>query len=297
MAAVQEVTSEFPASSPSTSPSPSGDESVEAWALRYLLSISIEEKLDHAHPPFLRGEHVSVTTVGSAALPTRPGRPPELKETKRSKKAHTKGALINPIRRADLMHRFFHHELQAAELMLWAFLKFRDSEHAFRQGLLNVFRDEVRHMRAYRDYIVSQGYRVGDFPVRDWIWDRVSSTTTPLGFVSTMGIGFEGGNLDHTARFIEQFEAVGDEEAAAMLRVVHEEEIPHVRFAMFWFRKFRGEDTGVPFESFDAWKSGLPHPLSPAVMKGPELDRVARTTAGFGNTFMDRLHAWTLDDR
>lgn len=75
----------------STSPSPSGDESVEAWALRYLLWIFIEEKLDHAHPPFLRGEHVSVTTVGSAALPTRPGRPPELKETKRSKKRTPKG--------------------------------------------------------------------------------------------------------------------------------------------------------------------------------------------------------------
>jgi hypothetical protein len=109
-------------------------------------------------------------------------------------KAKTPGpeALRAPERRARIAHTFLHHELQAAELMCWAILAFPRSPEKFRLGLAKIACDEVRHMGMYADYLASLGFAFGDFPVRDWFWERVPSAETPAHFVATMGMGFEG---------------------------------------------------------------------------------------------------------
>src|SRR6202020_2570867 len=107
---------------------------------------------------------------------------------------------------------------------------FSNTPRAFRVALLRILLDEVRHMQMYEKYLNELGYTFGDFPVRDWFWDRVPHAPTAPHFVALMGIGFEGGNLDHTQRFAERFRAVGDERGALLQETVGEEEIPHVRF-------------------------------------------------------------------
>jgi uncharacterized ferritin-like protein (DUF455 family) len=184
------------------------------------------------------------------------------------------------------LHTFWHHELQAAELMCWAVLAFPETPGAFKRGLINICQDEIRHMQLYAAAIESLGCTLGDFPVRDWFWQRVPAARSAASFLAVMGLGFEAGNLDHTQRFAQQFRAFGDEAGACLQELVEREEVPHVAFAAHWFRRFEGE------LSFAKWCEELPAPLSPMVMRGDPLNRSARAVAGLDVPFLDALEQW-----
>lgn len=255
---------------------------LEDWAQAYVESTSLSHKLA---PPALP-EHFANAPVVSHRI-SRPGRPEQLRvvwdKYKAPKSAH---ALRSAEKRAHLLHTFLHHELQAAELMCWAVLAFPEAPSAFRRGLLNICQDEIRHMHMYAEHMATLGFAVGDFPVRDWFWERTPHAATPLEFVALMSMGFEAGNLDHTARFAQLFREAGDPAGALLQDRVGEEEIAHVAFGAHWFRLFRGELT------FAAWQAALPAPLSPMLMRGKPLQREARTRAGMDFLFLDELEAW-----
>lgn len=250
---------------------------VERWAWDYVLATGLAHKLS---PP-------EVPEAWEEAPPSRrlvaPGRPAEIEVAPRAEK--TRG-LGSPRGRARVLHTFLHHELQAAELMLWALLAFPETPLAFRRGLLRVALDEVRHMGIYAAQIERLGHRVGDFPVRDWFWQRVPTCTSPLSFVAVMGLGLESANLDHSASFAARFRAVGDEEGARAQELVGLEEIAHVRFGAKWFRELSGD------LDFASWKGALPPPLTPLLMRGAPLSREARLRAGQPPRFVDELEAW-----
>jgi uncharacterized ferritin-like protein (DUF455 family) len=257
-----------------------GAATVERWAEAYITSSSLADKLAPSPVP---------ATWDDAPRPLRvaaPGRPPSLTTRARAKKTPSAEALRAPERRAELVHTFLHHELQAAELMAWALLAFPEAPRAWKRGLLGVLFDEVRHMALYQEHLGELGFAYGAFPVRDWFWERVPACPTAAHFAALMGIGFEGGNLDHTRRFGELFRAVGDLRGAAIAEHVGEEEIPHVRFALTWFRRWVGDD------SFAAWTAHLVPPLTPTVMRGLPLNREARLRSGLRASFVDALAAW-----
>lgn len=255
--------------------------SLEHWAYAYVLSTSLEEKLSPGDPPEARAAQ------GSPIRLERPGRPSALAVSwakyKAPKSAH---ALSSSVRRAQLLHTFWHHELQAAELLCWAVLAFPDTPPAFTRGLIQICRDEIRHMGMYRAELQRLGHDIGAFPVRDWFWERAPAAQTAAQFLALMGLGFEAGNLDHSQRFERLFEAAGDPAAARLLHVVGEEEVAHVAFAAHWFARLGG---GLEFES---WRRALPPPLSPMVMRGKPLCRERRRRAGLDDLFLDRLEAW-----
>ena len=258
-------------------------ETAEAWAEAFIANANFEEKLAFSG-------RASQLSEGRAALRIRaPGRDPRLVIEESSKKAKTGGALTQPKRRAELIHRFLHHEVQAAELMAWAALAFPETPPAFRRGLFGILDDELRHACAYRTYLQNLGFDYGSFPVRDWFWERVPQVETAAAFVATMGMGFEAGNLDHTTRFAMQLRSAGDREGAELVSLVGDEEVSHVKFAVHWFREFTQSDL-----AFDPWRAFLPSPLSPVVMKGPTIDRNLRARAGFSAEFIDALEAWKM---
>jgi uncharacterized ferritin-like protein (DUF455 family) len=268
---------------------PSGLESgtLERWAYDYLTSTSLVHKLSLAPAPD------AVCSSRLTACPElRPGRPPELATTWDKYKApKSAAALREPARRAHLLHTFLHHELQAAELMCWAILAFPDTPASFKKGLASICLDEIRHMRAYQAHIERLGFSTGAFGVRDWFWERAPSAPSALSFVALMGIGFEGGNLDHTQRFARMFREAGDERGAVLQEVVGGEEERHVAFAAHWFRNFAGA------LDFARWCAALPPPLSPMVMRGQPLARSARMRAGLDAEFLDELEAWQPESR
>ncbi|MDB4991647.1 MAG: hypothetical protein JWN04_6825 [Myxococcaceae bacterium] len=259
-------------------------DALSRWAYGYVSSTSLAHKLAPPPLPSAIDEAAKREPLRVAA----PGRPHELNVTWDKYKApRSAEALRDPKKRAHLLHTFWHHELQAAELMCWAALVFPETPLGFRRGLLNICLDEVRHMNMYATHIAALGFAVGAFPVRDWFWQRAPAARTAAEFVAVMGLGFEAGNLDHSERYVQLFEQAGDEQAAALQAIVGHEELAHVAFGAHWFRELAG-----PLE-FARWVSHLPAPLSPMVMRGRPLARAARALAGFDEAFLDELEAWS----
>ena len=259
-------------------------DSIEAWAEAYIESVSLAFKVAPPVPPvqFLDG-------AVSRRLPA-PGRPRELVVVARAKKSPRPGALVRPEARAALLHTFWHHELQAAELFAWAILAFPETPEAFRRGLLGILLEELGHMRLFQREIERLGFSIGAFPVRDWFWQRVPSVETPLSFLALVGLGLESANLDHSANYALHFEAAGDRSAAAVERQVGADEERHVDFARHWFGEFTGSEL-----DFDSWCEALPAPLSPLLFRGKQIDRDARARAGIDASFLDALEAWQPD--
>lgn len=253
---------------------------VERWAWDYVLATDLEHKL---RPPVVPDRWEVAPPARRIA---RPGRPSGLEVSRRAPKSPGPEAIRAPEKRAQLTHTFLHHELQAAELMAWAVLAFVDAPEGFRKGLVRMAGDEVRHMGMYEAYLRKLGVRFGDFPVRDWFWERVPGATSAASFAAVMGMGLEGGNLDHAARFARRFAAIGDAEGAAIQARICEEEVGHVHFGIHWFGRLTGS---VDFES---WVRHLPAPLSPLVMRGVPQNRLDRARAGFPEAFLDELERW-----
>ncbi|HEY5961258.1 MAG TPA: DUF455 family protein [Polyangiaceae bacterium] len=252
---------------------------VEAWAADYLASDELAVKLGPSRPPQQFGNHT----------PRRiecPGRPTQLRQAKRAERTPRLEALREPHFRARTLHTFFHHELQAAELMAWALLAFSDAELEFRRGLVGICLDEIRHMNLYREHIEELGCKIGDFGVRDWFWRRVPACSTKLAFVSVMGMGLEAANLEYAADFASRFRSVGDETGAAIQERIAKEELGHVSFATHWFKQWTG---GCDFER---WSSELPAPFSPWVMHGNPIAETARLRAGMSEAFVHALQAY-----
>lgn len=260
---------------------------LERWALDYIRSVDLDEKLSPRPAPRALELDAPVRKISE------PGRPALLAKRGRPRKTPSAEALRSPARRAELMHTFWHHELQAAELFCWAILAFPHAPPAFRRGLARIAIEETRHMRLYTDYLASLGYAIGAFPVHDWFWERIPSAPDPASFVAVMGLGFEAANLDHTARFAERFRTAGDVAGAELIERVGVEELAHVRFARRWFAHFACADASDEGIDFATWRAALPPPLSPLVFRGKPIARSARLRAGLDVQFVDALEAWT----
>ena len=253
---------------------------VEAWAEHYVRTTALCDKLAPTAPP---------TRFRDGARPQRllePGRPIEFRAAKRGERTPRIEALKEPLYRARALHAFFHHELQAAELMCWALLAFADAELEFRKGLLGICLDEIRHLNLYREHIEALGSKIGDFGIRDWFWKRVPSCPTKLAFVAVMGMGLEAANLEYAGDFATRFRTAGDERGAQIQERIAKEEIAHVSFATRWFARWTG---GCDFET---WAAQLPAPLSPWVMHGNPIAEAARQRAGMSVEFIAALAAY-----
>jgi uncharacterized ferritin-like protein (DUF455 family) len=271
---------------PTSESAPASDPpDIEAWAERYIRSAELSHKLAPPAPP---------RVFRAAATPLRvsePGRPPELRVARRGERTPKQEALEAPHYRARTLHAFWHHELQAAELMCWAILAFPEAEPEFRRGLLGICLDEIRHMNLYAEHIRALGSRLGEFGVRDWFWKRVPSCASPLEFVAVMGMGLEAANLEHAPNFAARFRLAGDETGALVQERIAAEEVAHVGFATRWFGRWTG---GCDFER---WAAHLPPPLSPWVLHGQPIAEEARRRAGMSEAFLQQLAAYVPEPK
>jgi uncharacterized ferritin-like protein (DUF455 family) len=259
-------------------------DTIEAWCLELVTKRDIAAKLDPPAPPDPERD-ASWEREPPVRRIAAPGRPPELRLAARAARTPSRTALVDPAKRARLLHTFLHHELQAAELFAWALLAFPEAPRAFRAGLVRLAREELGHLALYRAELARLGHAPGDFPVRDWFWERVPLARDATAFVALQGLGLEGANLEHSARFAAAFRAAGDEAAARVLERVGEDEIGHVSFARAWFERF----TGVAPCDYARWRAALPAPLTPALLRALPLEREARARAGLDPAFLAAL--------
>ena len=252
-------------------PPPEGTDA--RWAYDYVVTDSLAHKL--SPPPVPRAQH-----AGAPLRLAAPGRPPALRVSWQKYKApKSAAALRDPAKRAHLLHTFFHHELQAAELMCWALLAFPEAPAALRHGLLGICLDEVRHMGLYAAHVQKLGFTVGAFPVRDWFWQRAPAAERVGAFLALMSLGFEAGNLDHSARS-SPFREAGDDDAAAVQAQVGREESA---------RRLRR--TGLRASGPLAFAAGSRAAAAALAdgHAGPPLARAARSVCGFDARFLEEL--------
>lgn len=256
---------------------------VQRWCFDLIATRDLEAKLAPPVPPDLASDAAWEVDAPERRIDA-PGRPDTLALTDRSPKTPSRGALARAEMRARLLHTFAHHELQAAELFCWALLAFPDAPREVQRGFVRLALEELEHLTLYRAHMETLGTRFGDLPVRDWFWERVPAARTATDFVAFVGLGLEGANLEHSARFASIFREHGDASGAAVLERVERDEVGHVAFAKRWFEVL----TGAPLD-FDAWAAHLPQPLTPMLLRGVPLNRDARRRAGLDDGFLARL--------
>ena len=177
---------------------PPSEGTLERWAYDYITCDSLRAKMEPGVPPTLRVQHVVPLRVEP------PGRPKELQVSwdkyKAPRSAH---ALRSPEKRAHLLHTFWHHELQAAELLCWAVLAFPDTPPAFGRGLINICLDEIRHMSMYREQLrrlveIADPIGLGElFPEADVIVAGVDEDRLALALEQRQAVGELLGPLVH----------------------------------------------------------------------------------------------------
>jgi uncharacterized ferritin-like protein (DUF455 family) len=258
---------------------------VERWCRDFVQTCDVRAKLDPPPPPDLDRDASWELAPAELRLAA-PGRPAAWRVVERAPAAPRPESLADPRQRARLFLIFAHHELQAAELFAWAVLAFPRAPRALRAGFVRFACAELAHRRAYVAHAERLGLADGSLPVRDWFWQRVSACADPAAFVALQGLGLEGANLEHTARYARRFREVGDESGARVLELVEADEVGHVAFAARWF----AELTGGPLD-YDRWRAALPAPLTPALLQGRPLNREARQRAGLDGAFLARLAA------
>ncbi len=262
---------------------------VRAFAEQVLYSELLEDKLQPANGDFTDEQ------PGKAVDVREPSRSADLKFAPRRMAASMPkpGAFKDEIRRATAHHILANHELQALEVMARVALLFPDAPTEFRTGLCEIMQDEQRHTRMHAERAAMLGVEFGSLPVNSYIWKKSLEFKSVLDYIATLPLVFEGCNLDHTLEFASYFEAVGDDRSAALMRVIHRDEIEHVAFGMEWLRKLKPEGQS----DWDAFCEHLEWPLRPVKAKGDKFQVEARRQAGLGDDFIEKLQLATEDDR
>ncbi len=254
---------------------------LRAFAERILLSESIDEKLLPLELP------VTDSSPGAAWRPEVPQRDDGLKFAGRKQAPLMPPAksLRHPEKRALAHHIMANHELQALEVMALTLCAFPDAPAEFRAGLVRIMADEQRHTRMHIERAGVLGLQFGAVPVNGYFWEKAREFTSVLDYLAGLPLTFEGGNLDHTLEFAEFFEAAGDARSAALMRVIHRDEIEHVRFGLEWLRKLKPPE----LSDWETYVSHLPWPLKPEKSKGKTFHLDPRREAGMSEEFLDQL--------
>lgn len=219
------------------------------------------------------------------AVPSEPGRPDfvRMRSSKAIPPSPTPGGIEQERNRGLALHSFAHHELQALELMALALLRFPNAPRGFRRGLVKILMDEQRHFQMYMRRAEHWGVGLGDVGAGHFFWDTVANLTHPADFLAALSLTYEQANLDFSSHWEDAFRDVGDQDSAAVLNEVYEDEISHVRHGVAWFGRLAGK---VDFEEY---AKRLVFPLSPGRAKGPIFDRAGRLRAGLSEAFVDEI--------
>jgi len=208
----------------------------------------------------------AIATEGDAGAPDRPARPdrPELRRPGDMPKRRASGSLPN---RIALLHALAHIELNAIDLACDMLARFAGGggagslsvgaanedalPRAFADDWLIVAAEEAKHFALLSARLDALGAAYGDLPAHDGLWEAAESTAHDLtARLAIVPLVLEARGLDVTPSMIANLEKAHDDESAAVLRVIYEEEIGHVAIGWRWFRHVA---TAQGFDPETAW--------------------------------------------
>lgn len=219
-------------------------------------------------------------------LPARPARPaePPLLPPRAVRKRKITAA---PAGRIALLHALAHIELNAVDLSWDAIARFPDAgfPRAYVDDWVRVADEESKHFLLLADRLVALGSRYGDLPAHDGLWRAAAETMDdPLARHAVVPLVLEARGLDVTPAMIAKLRAVGDDDSAAILQVVYDDEIGHVAVGKRWFDHLcirRG------LEPVSTWQDVVRARFRGGVK--PPFNVPAREAAGFSSAFYGPL--------
>jgi len=142
-------------------------------------------------------------------------------------------------KKAVLLHAIVHIEYSAIDLALDACYRFRNLPKEYYFDWLEVADDEIRHFNLINNLLVKTGYKYGDFPVHNSLFEASQKTQDLLSRMAIIPRWYEANGLDANEKIIERLKKYKDpfaKEVIKALEIILKEEIPHVSKGDKWFR-------------------------------------------------------------
>ncbi|BCX81894.1 hypothetical protein MIT9_P1476 [Methylomarinovum caldicuralii] len=196
-----------------------------------------------------------------------------------------KRKLTHQAGRIALLHAVAHIEFSAI-LMHWDSLcRFRGMPAPYYHDWFTVVLEELKHFELLTRRLAHLGAQYGDLPVHQGLWQVALDTAGDvLARMALVPRFQEARGLDVTPGMIAGLRQAGDEESAAVLEVILDEEVGHVAKGDRWFRWLCRQQNKAPGETYlDLVRRHLR-----GAVRGP-FNRPLRLQAGFDAVEMDRL--------
>ena len=194
-------------------------------------------------------------------------------------------SMVTPEGRAMLVHALAHIEFNALNLALDALWRFPDMPAGYYADWLRVSKEEAIHFSMLVAHLKVLGYRYGDFPAHDSLWEMVEKTVGDV--VARMALvprTLEARGLDAIPPLRAKLAQAGDMAAARILDRILQDEIGHVEIGNRWYGYLCQQRGLDPAATYDALALRYEAP----VLKGP-FNIEARRLAGFTEAELARL--------
>ena len=189
--------------------------------------------------------------------------------------------------RAVLIHALTHIEFNAINLALDAIWRFTGMPEQYYVDWLQVAQEEAYHFTLLSEHLVALGFRYGDFPAHNSLWEMVERTQSDvLARMALVPRTMEARGLDATPSIRAKLAQAGDQSAAAILDIILRDEIGHVGIGNHWFAQLCKERKLEPIACY----AELALQYRAPKMRGPfNLD--ARRAAGFSEDELQVLQS------
>jgi uncharacterized ferritin-like protein (DUF455 family) len=223
-----------------------------------------------------------IAAIGAAAAPERPARParPQLRPPREMPQRRAAGTRET---RVALLHAVAHIELNAIDLAWDIVARFAadDIPRAFFDYWVCVGDDEAKHFLLLAGRLAALGAAYGDLPAHDGLWQAAHATRHDLlARLAIVPLVLEARGLDVTPAMIARFGRLGDEDSAAVLRVIYRDEIGHVAAGRRWFEWLCERRGLAPVET---WRALVRRHFKGALK--PPFNDEARAAAGFARDY------------
>ena len=178
-----------------------------------------------------------LAVFGVCPPPDRPARP-ERPELRPPREMARRGRAVSVAGRVAMLHALAHIELNAIDLAWDLIARFAGEEmpKAFLDDWVTVACDEARHFEMLETRLNELGAAYGDLPAHDGLWQAALATAGNLSArLAVVPMVLEARGLDVTPRTIETLTSHGDAASAALLQIIHDDEITHVAAGRRWF--------------------------------------------------------------
>ena len=162
--------------------------------------------------------------------------------------------------RKALLHAVAHIELNAIDLAADMIARFsfdpritQKHRKRFIRDWVKVCQEEAKHFSMVRQHLQSLGSDYGEFPAHGGLWSAAIHTQHDIAArLAIAPMVLEARGLDVTPSMIEKLIQVGDNDSAAILQVIYDEEIGHVKIGTDWFHYVAAQDKQPPKDYFRA---------------------------------------------